>query len=147
MNQDTRQAETFVERRKFARYSLRLRVQYSKAKGDKAVRTPQESISRDLGVGGMALVLEEKLEPGQTLSVNIDLPDVQDLITDQNNEAMSAAGKTVTLLASVVWIKPAPDNQFLAGIRFLDLNHEDAIALKGFLEEYRLKESSAGDSD
>jgi c-di-GMP-binding flagellar brake protein YcgR len=135
------QAETFAERRKFARYSLKLRVNYTAAEQATQHESHSKSITKDLGLGGIALVVHEELEIGKEIQVKIDLPSIQDLFSgDDENESLSAAEKTVNLLSKVAWCRPYEEGTFLIGVQFLDLEHEDVVLLKDFLEEYKLQD-------
>lgn len=134
-------AETFAERRKHARYSLRLRVNYAAAEHVGEHTSHSKSITKDLGVGGIALIVREELEIGKEIRIKIDLPSIQDLFSgEDDNEALSAAEKTVTLLSRVAWCRSHEDETFLVGVQFLNLEQEDAVLLKDFLEEYKLQD-------
>ncbi|MCD4814504.1 PilZ domain-containing protein [bacterium] len=147
MNESSYNAETIAERRKFVRYQLALKVHYFKSVEQSFSAEKSQSISRDLGIGGVAILLEESLKPGQTLKVEIALPNVEDIFSgDQDSLAMSASEKNIALLSEVVWCRQEKDKRYLVGVRFLDLEKEDAKALKFFLEEYSLRDHTQSGS-
>jgi len=140
MEPSNRPAETFAERRKYERYSLRLRVSY--AAHEEITGPVSESITKDLGLGGIAMIAHEPLAVGQVLRVNLNLPAIADLASDKD-DCISAAAKTITLLSRVAWMRPM-EGRFLVGVQFLEMDHRDVAVLKEFLEEYTLYDSNLG---
>ncbi|MFH1338659.1 MAG: PilZ domain-containing protein [Candidatus Omnitrophota bacterium] len=101
------------DRRKFSRVWLPLEVSYT------VVDKPDEKktlVTKDIGGGGLRLALEEKLETGTLLKIEIEL------LKDKKAE----------LDARVVWLKPAPDYMecaYEAGIEFINIGLEERIMI------------------
>jgi c-di-GMP-binding flagellar brake protein YcgR len=140
---DDHAAETFAERRQFERYALKIRACYSLEKADEPGQDAAEGMTRDLGLGGIALIAHEKLPLGQIIKVKLDLPHLEDLFSGKD-ESMSATSRTVALLSRVAWVKPL-ESRFLVGVQFLEMEHQDIQVLKEFLEEYSLYDSDLGE--
>ncbi len=131
-------AETRAEHRRYPRTLIKLRVHYKcLQKGD--VSRALDSLAEDLGAGGMAMRMGQKLEPGQLLMVAVFLPK-----TDKRAEIIDTPVFlekdciTVSILSRVVWCTMKKDHEYIAGIEFWDLNREHRKQFKDFLIDFNL---------
>ena len=114
------QGETIAERRKHPRYPVKLHVQYC-LHGDMDRQSFfSHSISRNLGIGGIALLVEERLETGQALDVKLELPSEV-----EGKPALSADHQDVLVRSRVVWRQPYTQDSYIVGVQFLDLEQQE----------------------
>mgnify|MGYP002820138803 CR=1 FL=1 len=76
--------------------------------------------ARNLGAGGVQLVLREKIEDGTSLRLRISLPPLR---------------RTIETTGTVVWTRELEGGAFEIGIRFEDLSEEDAGWLQQKIDE------------
>ncbi|MBN1595535.1 PilZ domain-containing protein [candidate division FCPU426 bacterium] len=140
MHAETGKAETIVERRKYPRLPLKLAVNYLISDQASTRSFFSQSITRDLGIGGMALVVEEKIETGQMITVQIGLPEPETAFIWAVSRQPMHISRTVTLTSRVIWRQPYEEKKYIIGVQFLDLELLDAQNLKKFLEDFKLQE-------
>lgn len=122
-----KQKQSAQERRKYCRVWLPLEVSYA------VVGKPSEKkrlVTKDVSGGGMRLALEEKLNAGTLLKIELELLKEK---------------KKIQLDARVIWLEPAPDYMecsYEAGIEFINIGLEERIMISNYLlyqvESFRL---------
>lgn len=109
------------DRRQFPRLEENLPVRYSKSSKTPADDTYQKAIRQNIGVGGVKLILDEKLEVGTLLAIHLDLP--------------SASGPSpVFATARVAWVEQEPEDRFGVGMEFIDIDEEDRKKILDYVE-------------
>jgi len=81
----------------------------------------KELITKDISGGGLRLSLEEKLEVGTLLKVELELLKEK---------------KKVQLDAKVIWVEPAPDYMecsYEAGIEFINIDFAERTMINNYL--------------
>ncbi len=132
------EAKTKAERRRYERRAMHLKLRFQCL--DKDYVSPiQNDLAEDLGAGGLAMMSDRDLKPGQLLMLTLMLPDKEDL--DRGRLTESAE---VNLLSRVAWSKPASQGGFVIGIQFLDLEPAERQLLKAFLVEFELDQPDSG---
>ena len=105
--------DPYAEKRQFVRLNVLTDVTYAK------VASPQDeglSISKNISMGGICLIVYEKLNVGDVVLLNIVLPD--------NLASIPSHGR-------VVWIRefiigdPVKGKRYDSGIEFLDISEEN----------------------
>lgn len=122
------------DRRKTPRISIEIDVLYEVLSGNTAAK--HASMSRNIGLGGIGLTLNEKLLPGTVLSLQLNIPQSQRPISTQ---------------VEIVWVKEifkknsAQKGQrlFGAGIKFTKIGPGDESALSSFINR-RAKNTQGG---
>lgn len=116
------------DRRKKIRISTEIGVLYEVLTGKKSARC--NSVSRNISLGGVNLVLTEKLSPGIELNLQLDVPGQR---------------KVVVACGRVVWVKEVsqqPDEQnkqqraFATGVRFTSMTSKDEDGLRKFIAQH-----------
>jgi len=113
---------TGVERRKFKRVPLNVKVQYEVLKV--STPRPEESQSKDFSVGGIRLVISEKVNLGSILRLKFSLP---------------GGISSMTVKGKIVWVGEFSVTQtpvykaYDCGIELLDLSHEDKENISRYL--------------
>ncbi len=131
-------AETNVEHRKSPRKQFKLRIHFKcLQKGD--VSRALDSLAEDLGAGGMAMNIGHEIEGNQLLMITLFLPKVE-----HRNEIidkpvfLEKECDSVAILSRVVWCAKRRDNEYIAGVEFLDLKREHRNIFKKFLIDFDL---------
>ena len=114
------------ERRKSLRIDTAIDVLYEIISGKKVQRLT--SMSRNISLGGLNLVLNEKLFPGTALQLQLNIPD--------NPKAILTQGE-------VVWVREIAEkfiNQkrqraFATGIKFTKLSQNDEAVINNFINK------------
>lgn len=140
MSEKQGHGETIAERRKYPRFPLKLNVQYQLSGQADRRSIFSNSISRDLGIGGVAMMVWEQLDTGQMLDIEIGIPEFEQADKWNKQDEAVPVKKTVLLTSRVVWRWPRTGKRYLIGIQFLDLKQEDALAIKDFLQNYELQD-------
>jgi len=110
------------ERRKFARLDIRALVKWEKITSEGNSTNDLDTI-RNVSRGGICITVSRKLQKGDTLSIQIKLPNQENLLTK----------------GIVVWVKEADTSdidkkpEFDIGVEFLDMNDKDREELNHFL--------------
>lgn len=140
---DTHKGETFAEKRAFERFPIKLNIKYAIDSNPEERTLFSHSISRNLGIGGVALLVNEKIDTGQVLQMEIDLPSVTEIFdSEEQNESLSAAQNSISMISRVVWSQAYESTQYLIGVQFLDLEQDAIASLKDFLKEYKLQDGT-----
>jgi c-di-GMP-binding flagellar brake protein YcgR len=110
------------ERRRFARVSSTIPVQYKKLK--ESSEGTVGAITWDVSEGGTRFVANEFLPLATRLVVELFLP---------------AQPKPVKTISKVAWIRKVPaGNQYEVGNQFLDVGKDDREQLVEFVEKWQL---------
>ena len=113
------------ERRKWVRADVSANVKW--ARDIDAKDTGHEAVTKNIGGGGICLTTKEKLEVGDRLVLEIELPE---------KEIISSKGR-------VVWINEfeiigvQTQKGFYAGVEFLNITEEDRAKVEKCVYEYR----------
>ena len=112
-----RYAVANLERRKNARFAIRLAIEYSRAN----LPINQTGQTVDASEGGLQILLPEQMEIGQKLNMKLFFSSGSQL-------------NSIEVLAEVVWIDIlSGDGEFRSGVKFVDISPEDLLRLKEFL--------------
>ena len=114
-----RYAVANLERRKNARFPIRLAIEYSRANSP----INQTGHTVDASEGGLQILLPEPMEIGQTLNMKLFFSSGSTL-------------NSVEVLAEVVWINTQlgeGEKLFQTGVRFINISPEGMTQLKNFL--------------
>ena len=106
------------EKRRFIRFEITLKVNYTAQKDSKIEKT---GITKDVSAGGMQLLTEEKLETGSKVELKVFIP-----------QALNPAH----LKGIVLWSKEIPEGKNLsygAGIEFADIEEDNKNTFLRFL--------------
>ncbi|MCM8782567.1 MAG: PilZ domain-containing protein [Candidatus Omnitrophica bacterium] len=94
------------ERRNFIRIDADVPIRYSLPKGpnnSKVIKT------KNISIGGIAMTLNEKLNPHDRLSLQIEIP---------------GSSTPIIVDGEVVWVKEKTDQRDIQGIRYFDIGVE-----------------------
>jgi c-di-GMP-binding flagellar brake protein YcgR len=115
-------ANLFVEKRAYPRYTATLTTKYRVIEDEQEIKSilerrnqKQNTSTQDISLGGMYLVAKEKLNSKSILSVEIILP---------------RSSTSISVFAEVVW-----SNNEGVGVRFITIKEEDLETLKNYLEK------------
>ncbi len=128
----------FSEKRKFPREDLKLWVHFKTISHGK-ISTPLESLSENIGSGGVGLITDQELEPGQMLMLTLYLPPeesrktVEDTLIFEENMCIP-----ISVLAKVAWCKKVQDDEYRFGVQFVELDDYSRSLLKLYLKHYEL---------
>jgi c-di-GMP-binding flagellar brake protein YcgR len=122
------EANIFIEKRENPRFTVKVPIQYRLVKGqqeidevaDWRVRN-QAAKMLDISLGGMQIVLDEKLIAGSVMCFDVVLPN---------------AASLSSIFAEVVWV-----GESRVGLHFIMIKNEDLDALQAFLGEESAKQS------
>ncbi|MCG2712010.1 MAG: PilT/PilU family type 4a pilus ATPase [Candidatus Omnitrophica bacterium] len=109
----------YKEKRKAARYPLRINVHYERILPDGAFDIPMSVPVRDLGLGGISFFSEEKLEINSLVRVKI-------LVA--RDESITFEGRTVRVM-----ISDRKEIHYIVGVSVEDIASSDLEKLKNFL--------------
>ena len=110
-----------AEKRQFVRLNALTDVTYAK------VSSPKDegvSLARNISMGGICLIVYEKLNVGDVLALNVILPD---------------DAKPIPTRGRVAWIKeftigdPAKGKRYDVGVEFLDISVEDKSRISQYV--------------
>lgn len=129
-----------TERRRFPRYQTAVKLHYQHLKHIKANKAAhlQESVTKDLSAGGLAMLSEQKMESGQTLMLTLFLPEKR----TRNAKRGEAEPVQAYMLCRVIWQTRISRNLYLNGIQFIDLTTEDRKRLGSFLKTCKIPTNS-----
>lgn len=121
-----------AERRRSPRYPTTVKLHYQHLKHLKSNKPThlQESVTKDLSAGGLAMLSAHKLEPGQTLMLTIFLP----VKPAKGRSGRDQEPVQAYMLCRVVWHVRLSRNLYVHGIQFVDLATEDRKRLGHFLK-------------
>ena len=114
-----RYAVANLERRKNARFPIRLAIEYSRANSP----INQTGQTVDASEGGLQILLPEPMEIGQKLNMKLFFSSGSKL-------------NSVEVLAEVVWMNTQlgeGEKLFRSGVRFINISREGMTKLKDFL--------------
>jgi len=123
-----------IDRRKTPRISIEIDVLYEVLSGNATGK--QTSMSRNISLGGIGLILNEKLFPGTVLSLQLNIA--------QSHRPIFTQGE-------IVWVKEISKKNtaekgqrlFNTGIKFTKIEPEDKVALSSFINR-RAKNTQGG---
>ncbi len=130
-----------LERRRHPRFPLQVGVRCSPIRDGKLAQT-LESMSRDLGAGGLALNSQVRLSAGETLIVSFHLP--RKHTPEARNSPLTHVrhGKPmqVVIRSRVVWCEARQAEGYCFGVEFLIRDHHCHKPVKTFLEHCHRQE-------
>lgn len=128
----TRKGHSGVERRRSPRYPATVKLHYQHLKHLKSNKPThlQESVTKDLSAGGLAMLSAQKLETGQTLMLTLFLPGKPAKGTNGRDQEPVQA----YMLCRVIWHVRLSRNMYVHGLQFVDLAAEDRKRLGDFLK-------------
>lgn len=94
------------ERRKFVRVLSELRLRYRPVDAAAA----KESSAQEIGGGGLRFITTERLDEGQSLAFDIDVPGSQSAVSAE---------------AEVIWVEDIGGGCWEVGTRFTRIDHRD----------------------
>jgi c-di-GMP-binding flagellar brake protein YcgR len=106
-------------RREYQRYQVAVAAEIE-VSGDTLVGE-----TRDISLGGVSVIIDCQLQENSTVELALIL--TQDGIEDPNEDPFETKAK-------VIWIAPTDNDQFMIGVRFLDLGEKKTAQLKRFVE-------------
>ncbi len=138
---ETFRGETRAENRRFPRQKLKLWVHFIRLKENQEKSGKLESLTEDLGAGGIAMRSDHKLENGEVLALTLFLPP-EDKRTDPDHDLIYSEEEClpVDIQARVRWCAPREDLEYILGVEFLQVRGEHRERLKTFLVNYNLAE-------
>ena len=111
------------ERRKFPRFRLSVQVRWQRYSGDAGAAPQNKGRVKNISAGGVCLVLQEGIEVGDVLAIEIELP----------------GGKNILAKGRVIWIDKnvkigeAEKVGYEGGVEFFDINKQTRKELDRFL--------------
>lgn len=130
--------ETRAENRRHPRLQLKIWVHYQLLKPGEATRTA-ESLSEDLGAGGIAIRSHSPVADNQLLLLTLYLPPedkregpAETLIYSEDDCL------PVEILACAAWSAQKQKQDYMVGVQFLEIKREHRKRLKDFLVDYQL---------
>ncbi len=122
------------ERRKSVRINAEIDVSYELLSGSAAQK--HNLMSRNISMGGINLALNEKLPPGTTLHLKLNVP--------QNPRPLFTEGKIVWVReVSGRFTRQKEERFFATGIQFIRIKPEDEAVLHSFIQQRARKLPSA----
>jgi c-di-GMP-binding flagellar brake protein YcgR len=111
------------DRRRFPRLDASLGVTWYKVSETKGYESARSDVAKNISSLGLCMIVYEKLEVGEQLSLTIELPDKNVVLT---------TGRVSWIRAFQLSGRDAPVN-YDVGIEFLDIKQEDRRILKQFV--------------
>ena len=126
-NKTPQDNDLIEERRKFIRLNINAQINYSVIADDVSARSASV---KDIGAGGICLLLDEQLKEGDILKFDVLLPDDPPVI--------QAKGK-------VIWIKPfsiasEKKTRYDTGIEFIEISNDDRKKINKYVFSLKIKE-------
>jgi c-di-GMP-binding flagellar brake protein YcgR len=115
-----------AEKRKFMRLDINVAVGWSKVAGSSQDAADSRDMTKNISGGGICLIVNEKVGPGDRISLNIELP---------TSKIIRAEGR-------VVWTKDFSivgrenEKKYDAGIEFTNISEEDREEIKKFVFKF-----------
>ncbi len=114
------------ERRKFIRLNINVQIRFSIIEDYKAQKIAE---TKDIGAGGICLILDQELKKGDTLKLDIVLPDDP---------------PTIHALGRVVWTKSfsmamEKNTRYDTGIEFTEIGDEDRKKINKYVFSLKLR--------
>lgn len=126
MDSIAQKGEVFAEKRRQKGLALKLDVHYIAKEHQGACSLFTHMIARHLGISGMVVMVPEKMTTGQILEVQVMLP----------------GESRITMLSRVLWSQIYDERRFMAGLQFLEVNHQDSSKFQAFLYDYELQDGT-----
>jgi c-di-GMP-binding flagellar brake protein YcgR len=111
------------EKRKYPRLDINVKVNWKKTAEPKPEDAESRDITRNISAGGICLMVYEKLDVGDCLSLDLELP----------------SGKELHLVGRVVWTKEfeiigkKESKRYDIGLEFLDIKAGEREEIKNFV--------------
>jgi c-di-GMP-binding flagellar brake protein YcgR len=114
--------DMFSDRRSSKRVDKNLEAEYELLDGGVPATQAgfKKSITRNISLGGICMIVNSKLEAGDVIRVNLDL---------------SGSDKKVNAFCNVEWCRREQDG-WLAGISFISLGEDEAGHIGSYIEDY-----------
>ncbi|MFH0940895.1 MAG: PilZ domain-containing protein [Candidatus Omnitrophota bacterium] len=112
-----------TEKRKFMRLDINVAIRWNKVAGSSQDAADSRDMTKNISAGGICFIVDEKIEPGDRISLNIELP---------TSKIIRAEGR-------VAWTKEFSivgrenEKKYDAGIEFTDISEEDREEVKQFV--------------
>jgi len=109
------------ERRQFVRLDTRLSVEYRVIPS----AAPKQSVTKDIGGGGICMFVEDPLKPGTHVQVSITLPDRQ--------QPISFTGEVIWCEQYEIIGKTQRQRSVEAGVKFIQIDPSDQHAIMQYV--------------
>lgn len=136
--------QTSAERRRYPRLPLTLSIQFMVVNREKLSQA-FETLSADMGVEGLAMTCEKKLEPEQKLLLTLLVPEnaSSKLRQFDGQVGVEKGCIPVALLSRVAWCQHEGTKKFRVGVQFLEITETGRDILKTFFLDYKLDYSKS----
>lgn len=102
------------ERRRFVRTNSRVNVNYTVLPSG----TTKQTVSRDIAVAGMRLILDRSLTPGTQLQLAVILPEqggsvncIAEVVNNEQQQTIDKAGQRSVISVGTRFVEIAPNDQ------------------------------------
>lgn len=144
MNPNPFQGEASAERRRYPRLPMTLSIQFMLVKREKLSQA-FETISADMGVEGLAMSCEKKLDIEQQLLLTLLVPEnASSKLKQFSNQVCAEKGCIpVAVLSRVAWCRHQSGKKYVVGVQFLEVTETGREILKTFFLDYKLDYSKS----
>ncbi|MEW6516194.1 MAG: PilZ domain-containing protein [candidate division FCPU426 bacterium] len=144
MNPTQYSGETSAERRRYPRIPLTLSIQFMLVNREK-LSPAFETVSADLGVEGLAMTCEKKLEAEQKVLLTLLVPEnASNKLRQFDDQVCDDKGCIpVAVLSRVAWCQHRNGKKYLVGVQFLEITETGRDILKTFFVDYKLDYSKS----
>lgn len=136
--------ETSAERRRYPRLPLTLSIQFMLVNREK-LSPAFETLSADMGVEGLAMTCEKKLELEQKVLLTLLVPEnASSKLRQFDGQVGTEKGCIpVALLSRVAWCQNQGGKKYRVGVQFLEITETGRDILKAFFFDYKLDYSKS----
>lgn len=144
MNPVQYQGQAAAERRRYPRIPLTLGIQFMLVNREK-LSMAFETVSDDLGVEGLAMSCDKKLDKDQQLLLTLLVPeDASKKLRQFDGQVCSEKGCIpVAVFSRVAWCQHQSGKKYIAGVQFLEVTETGRDILKTFFLDYKLDYSKS----
>ena len=115
------------ERRKFVRADTMANIRWSKDTGKGKEAPKHQDVTRNIGGGGVCIIVKNKLEFGDKLQLEITLPKLK---------IIHAKGTVVWTKEFEIGLEKEITKGYYAGVEFTDISEEDRKLVEEYVFEY-----------
>jgi hypothetical protein len=144
MNPIHYKGETSAERRRYPRLPLTLSIQFMIVNREKLSQA-FETLSADMGVEGLAMTCDKKLELEQKLLLTLLVPEnASSKLRQFDGQVCAETGCIpVAVLSRVAWCQHQSGRKYVVGVQFLEVTETGREILKTFFLDYKLDYSKS----
>lgn len=137
MTNDRFTGQAIAENRRYPRKKMKLLVHYHCVNDDATCAV--ETLSDNIGFGGLALWGEEKMSVGQLLMMTIYIPPEKNTTNQEQLEMITDDTCTpINVLSRVAWCRDENKQAVTMGAQFLHLIVDDRKKMEAFAENFNL---------